>query len=42
MTTMTSTTTNSSPISVGLCASRHAMPVTEYVYPESVDPTDSG
>nr|DAD81954.1 MAG TPA: hypothetical protein [Siphoviridae sp. ctAvK3]DAE15150.1 MAG TPA: hypothetical protein [Siphoviridae sp. ctdVv30] len=42
MTTI-STATNSSttaPVSVGLCASRHAMPVTEYIYPESVDPTD--
>ena len=40
----TTTTINSSttaPVTVGLCASRHAMPVQEYIYPESVeDPTD--
>lgn len=28
------------PVVVGLCAARHPMPVTEYIYPESVDPTD--
>lgn len=42
MTTI-STTTNSSttaPVTVGLCASRHPMPVQEYIFPESVDPTD--
>ena len=41
----TTTTVDSSinaPVIVGLCASRHAMPVTEYIYPESVDPTDFG
>lgn len=34
------TNSSSSPVTVGLCASRHAMPVQEYIYPESVDPTD--
>ena len=34
------TTSTSAPVIVGLCASRHPMPVTEYIYPESVDPTD--
>lgn len=36
----TSTTTTTMPVVVGLCASRHAMPVNSYIYPESVDPTD--
>lgn len=27
-------------IYVGLCALRHEMPVTEFIYPNSVDPTD--
>lgn len=42
MTTTTSTNNSSinAPVVVGLCAARHAMPVTEYIYPESVDPTD--
>lgn len=42
MTTTISTIDSSSnaPVVVGLCAARHAMPVTEYIYPESVDPTD--
>ena len=42
-TTTTIDTNNSSttaPVVVGLCASRHAMPVKSYIYPESVDPTD--
>ena len=25
-------------ITVGLCASRHPMPVSEYIFPETVDP----
>ena len=32
-------TTNNKVI-VGLCAGRHHLPVNEYVFPESVDPTD--
>lgn len=42
MTTISTTTSTSTtaPVSVGLCASRHAMPVTEFIYPESVNPTD--
>ena len=42
MTTSTSTIDSSinAPVIVGLCAARHPMPVTEYIYPESVDPTD--
>lgn len=35
-----SASTTITPVTVGLCASRHAMPVQEYIYPESVDPTD--
>lgn len=27
-------------IIVGLCASRHPLPVTEYIYPETVNPLD--
>lgn len=27
-------------ISVGLCAARHPMPVTEFIYPETVNPLD--
>lgn len=37
---MTTNTTINAPVVVGLCAARHAMPVQEYIYPESVDPTD--
>ena len=40
MTTSTIDSSTSAPVIVGLCASRHPMPVTEYIYPESVDPTD--
>lgn len=40
MTSTSTPTTNSSPVTVGLCASRHPMPVNSYIYPESVDPTD--
>lgn len=43
MTTSTNTTIDSSinaPVVVGLCAARHAMPVTDFIYSETVDPTD--
>ena len=43
MTTSTSTSTSTStntPVIVGLCASRHPMPVTEFIFPEVVNPTD--
>lgn len=33
---MTATTTTTMPVVVGLCASRHAMPVNSYIYPEPV------
>ncbi len=41
MTTTTSTIDSSinAPVVVGLCAARHAMPVTEFIFPE-VNPTD--
>lgn len=38
--TTTTTTTTTAPVTVGLCASRHAMPVTEFIFPEAVNPTD--
>lgn len=34
------TNSSNAPVIAGLCASRHPMPVTEYIYPESVNPTD--
>ena len=37
---MSNINVNNAPVIVGLCASHHAMPVTKYIYPESVDPTD--
>ena len=40
MSNNTNTNSINAPVIVGLCASRHPMPVTEYIYPESVDPTD--
>ena len=42
MTTTISTIDSSSnaPVVVGLCAARHAMPVTEFIFPEVVNPTD--
>ena len=30
--------TNTNNIAVGLCASRHSMPVSGYIFPETVDP----
>ena len=42
MTTTISTIDSSSnaPVVVGLCAGRHVMPVTDFIYSETVDPTD--
>lgn len=39
-TTNSSTTNTNAPVTVGLCAARHAMPVTEFIFPETVNPTD--
>ena len=42
MTTINTTIDSSinAPVIAGLCASRHAMPVTEFIFPEVVNPTD--
>lgn len=34
------TNSSNTPVVVGLCAARHAMPVTEFIFPEVVNPTD--
>ena len=31
---------SNTPVVVGLCAARHALPVTEFIFPEVVNPTD--
>ena len=36
----TSTTSINAPVIVGLCAGRHVMPVTDFIYSETVYPTD--
>ena len=40
MSNNTNTNSINAPVVVGLCAARHAMPVTEFIFPEVVNPTD--
>ena len=37
---MSNINSSNTPVVVGLCAARHAMPVTELIFPEVVNPTD--
>ena len=37
---MSNINSSNTPVVVGLCAARHAMPVTEFIFPEVVNPTD--